>query len=331
MNNTADAAALKKRQALRMMGYLPVMDSAGKPLERNIIAAQQDSEKVAAGGFGDEPMYGESVNENQVPKVVEKYKNVSSKRKVLRDLGYDVPIDNTERTELDKIAKGDVSSDYAKDLLNDFNKTVLQTQPVDIGSKGNFSEVMNKVLTEAGNKPFFDIGSKTSFVTGDGPFAGDYSLLPSANDSEKLNSTKHSVINSIKQMVSEDENKDFPLLFREAGLTYLPETGIEYNPGKNFSAEDYLTQGTLGETEAPSDASKDGFNIHYHPTDNPASKPDRHNSKLFGSTYVLNSLGNVSKYNDDISKDKNVFGVDEPNIDAVMKLAAEKKKKKTAN
>jgi len=86
--------------------------------------------------FGPTMLWGENIQEQSVPQILCRYKSPLSKQRVLRSLGYDVPISYEEKKELEKLSSPKTSSEYienseyAQDYLKDFFTLTKQMRPI---------------------------------------------------------------------------------------------------------------------------------------------------------------------------------------------------------
>lgn len=97
-----------------------------------------------------EPLYGDSVHEQSVPKIVKNYKSENSKKRFLRDTyGFDKIAGADEQSDIQKIKSFDMTKEvmpvYMKEYMKDFERSAYQTQPVDwnFGHAREYAELLN--------------------------------------------------------------------------------------------------------------------------------------------------------------------------------------------
>lgn len=262
-----------------------------------------------SGGRGDEPMYGEgSVKENVIPKILNKYKDPSSKKRVMRDMyGVDQtgPIDAEEQAAIDNVMNANTyqpdkfaDSNYASELMGDVSQMMNQTQPVDVNDPDMGVNGINRVnairtaLEQFKSLPLEEQDRIRTIGLNKGLYGNSMDLLPPEKIADNLIKTTGFLGPNIK---------------REAGLSYTPETGYKSYLGTGFNMKDYIGEGDVGSVDInPTDHWQDrlkGFNVHSHPGQPgeplEPSMPDREFSSSWTNSFVTDDKGNVVKYDDD--------------------------------
>ncbi|RPI19711.1 MAG: hypothetical protein EHM58_00465 [Ignavibacteriae bacterium] len=94
--------------------------------------SKKDESLNAYSKFGSTMLWGESVQEQSVPRILENYSNPLSQIRVLRSLGYSVPFEQDEIDELKKLSNRNTNPDYiansefAQDYFRDYLTTTKQ-------------------------------------------------------------------------------------------------------------------------------------------------------------------------------------------------------------
>lgn len=293
--------------------------------------------RPGAGGNGPEierQGYGDNYTEDKIPKILSKYKDVNSKKRIKRDIyGTEAtgPIDAEEQAQINNILDANpmqidkfAGSGYAKDLMGDVSQMMNQTQPVDPNDPNYGFNGVNRenAFLNAGNSfnnmPMDEQDRIRTIAMRKGLFGDNMQILQPDQILKNLIKGTGSLGQNIK---------------REAGMSYTPGTGFKSYLGTGFNAKDFLSEGDLGSVDIdPTNDWEDkmkGFNIHSHPgqpgEDLTPSDPDRDFSSLWQNSFVVDDKGNTVKYGENPTED---FEVNVPkSMDMKLKMIKKRLRK----